>query len=227
MAGSEQHTALLGRLADAVVSLHADQIIRIAIDGVDGAGKTTLADALAALVSRKGRPTIRASVDDFHNPRSIRYARGKYSPDGFYLDSYDYSAFRKLLLDPLGPGDSGRYITKRFDHRTDQPVEADAQQAPPSAALIVDGIFLHRPELRSCWHLSIFLKVDFEISVSRGATRDQTPDAIDPYSPAYQRYVGGQKLYLSACAPEQRTDIVIDYNDLRAPKVLKWMLRAS
>jgi uridine kinase len=227
MAMSEQHTALLHRMADAVASLHPDRIIRVAIDGVDGAGKTTLADALAPLVSGKGRPVIRASVDDFHNPRAIRYARGKYSPDGFFLDSHDYEAFRNLLLDPLGPGGTGRYVARHFDHRSDAVVAPFAQQAPPSAALIVDGIFLHRPELRACWDLSIFLKADFKISMPRGAERDQTPDAVNSDAPAYQRYVGGQNRYLGECAPEQAADIVIDYNDLRAPKVLKWMPRAS
>ncbi len=97
-----------------------------------------------------------------------------------------------------------------------------AQQAPPSAALIIDGIFLHRPELRSHWDLSIFLKVDFKISVPRGAARDQTPEASDPDAPAYQRYVGGQRRYIAECAPEREADIVIDYNDLTVPKVLKW-----
>jgi uridine kinase len=222
MADSEQHTALLHRLAGAVTSLHPDRRIRVAIDGVDGAGKTMLADALAPLVLAQGRPAIRASVDDFHNPRAVRYARGKYSPDGFFLDSYDYDAFRKLLLDPLGPGGSGQYAARHFDHRTDQAVEVDAQQALPSSALIVDGIFLHRPELCVCWDLSIFLKVDFDISVPRGAARDQTPDAVSPDAPAYQRYVGGQKRYLGECAPEREADIVIDYNDLRAPVILKW-----
>ena len=101
----------------------------------------------------------------------------------------------------------------------------DAQQASPSAALIVDGIFLHRPELGSYWDLSIFLKVDFDVSVPRGAARDQTPDAIDPETPAYQRYVGGQRRYLAECAPERQADIVIDYNDLQAPEVVKWTVR--
>jgi hypothetical protein len=36
----------------------------IATDGVDGAGKATLADALAPAVARRGRAVIRASVDD-------------------------------------------------------------------------------------------------------------------------------------------------------------------
>lgn len=223
---SEPHATLLNRLAAAILDLHPNRIVRVAIDGVDGAGKTVLADALAPLVSGKGRPTIRASVDDFHNPRAIRYARGKYSADGFYLDSYDYDAFRRLLLDPLGPDGPGRYVARHFDHRTDQPVEAEMREAPASAALIVDGIFLHRPELRSSWDLSIFLRVDFDISMPRGAARDQTPDAIDLNSPAYRRYVGGQRRYLAECTPEKSADIVIDYNDLKAPRVVKWTARA-
>jgi uridine kinase len=222
MAGSAQYASLLDRLADAVASLHPDRRIRVAIDGVDGAGKTMLADALAPLVAGRDRPVIRASVDDFHHPRAIRYARGKYSPDGFFLDSFDYDAFRKLLLDPLGPDGSGRYVAKYFDHRSDALITPLMQQAAPPAALIVDGIFLHRPELRACWDFSIFLKVDFNISMPRGAARDRAPDALDPNSAAYRRYVGGQRRYLAECAPEQVADIVIDYNDLKAPAILRW-----
>lgn len=73
---SESHAALLSRLAILITSLHPERIVRVGIDGVDGAGKTTLADALGPVVSGRGRPTIRASVDDFHHPRAIRYARG-------------------------------------------------------------------------------------------------------------------------------------------------------
>jgi uridine kinase len=219
---SEAHASLLSRLAAAIVALHPTRIIRVAIDGVDGAGKTTLADALAPVVAAQGRPTIRASVDDFHHPRALRYARGRHSPDGYYLDSYDYDSFRKLLVDPLSPGGSGQYAARHFDLDNDRLFDPMTQQAEPASALIVDGIFLHRPELRSYWDLSVFLKVDFEVSLPRGAQRGPTFDATDAASPSNQRYVGGQQRYLRECEPEQRADIVIDYNDLREPKALKW-----
>jgi uridine kinase len=219
---SEAHASLLSRLAAAIVALHPLRIVRVAIDGVDGAGKTTLADALAPLMAAQGRPVIRASVDDFHHPRALRYARGRYSPDGHYLDSYDYDSFRTLLPDPLSPGGSGRYVAKYFDLDNDRPFDLVAQQAEPASVLMIDGIFLHRPELRSYWDLSIFLKVDFEVSLPRGAQRGPAFDATDAVSPSNQRYVGGQKRYLSACDPEQRADIVIGYNDLREPRILRW-----
>jgi uridine kinase len=218
---------LLARLAEAIAALHPDRRIRVAIDGVDGAGKTMLADALAPLVAASGRAVIRASVDDFHNPRAVRYARGRHSPDGFFLDSYDYEAFRRLLLDPLGANGSGRYVAKHFDHRTDAPVAPLEQVAPPSAALIVDGIFLHRPELRACWDLSIFLHVTTAVSLARNAAREGIQGKPDPDTPAIRRYVGGQQRYLAECVPEQAADIVIDYDDLAAPKVLRWVLREN
>jgi uridine kinase len=219
---SETYEALLAQFANAIATLHPDRRIRVAIDGVDGAGKTVLADALAPRVIARGREVIRASVDDFHHPRAVRYARGRHSPDGFFLDSYDYPAFRRLLLDPLGPAGSGNYIAKHFDHRTDQPVAPRPQQSPSAAALIVDGIFLHRPELRAYWDLSIFLQIGFAVSRERNAAREGTPEALDPDTPANQRYGAGQQRYLSECAPAQNADIVIDYNDFRAPRILKW-----
>jgi uridine kinase len=223
---SAPHQSLLRRLAAAIAALHPERIVRVAIDGVDGAGKTTLADALAPLVSAQGRPAIRASVDDFHHPQAVRYARGRQSPDGFYLDSHDYEAFRRLLLDPLSPGGSGRYAARAFDHRIDAPVDSEVLQASPAAALIVDGIFLHRPELRSCWDLSIFLKVEFAVSVPRGAGRGRGFGSPEPEASSNRRYVDGQKRYLAECAPERRADIVIDYNDLREPGIVKWSPRS-
>jgi uridine kinase len=216
---------LLASLAEAIAALHPNRRIRVAIDGVDGAGKTMFADALAPVIAARGRAVIRASVDDFLYPRAIRYARGRHSPDGFFLDSYDYEAFRRLLLDPLGLEGSGRYTAKHFDHRVDAPVAALEQQAPPSAALIVDGIFLHRPELRGCWDLSIFLHVTTAVSLARNAARDGIAGQPDPDTPANRRYVGGQQRYLAECAPAEAADIVIDYNEFAAPKIVKWQLR--
>ena len=60
---------LFTELAQRLVAVSPDRTIRVAIDGVDGAGKTTFADELGSSVSALGRPVIRASVDGFHNPR--------------------------------------------------------------------------------------------------------------------------------------------------------------
>jgi uridine kinase len=148
-----------------------EHILRVAVDGVDGVGKTTFADKLGGAVERIGRPVIRSSVDGFHNPRELRYRRGRTSPEGFYLDSYDYSALRMHLLDPLGPGGSGVYCSAVFDRVSDSPVPLQTRLASPGAALILDGLFLRRQELHDTWDFSIFLDAPFEVTIPRGAVR--------------------------------------------------------
>lgn len=209
--------ALLGQLAELIDALPAAGVLRVAIDGVDGAGKTTFADDLAAWLKALGRRVIRASVDGFHHPREVRYRQGRGSPEGFFEDSYDYAALRALLLDPLGPGGSGRYRRAAFDHRTDAPVLAPEEAARHGDVLLLDGIFLHREELRTTWDLSIFLDVPFEVSVPRMAGRDGGPP--DPAAPAHRRYVEGQRLYLARCAPQRHASVIIDYRDLDHPVV--------
>ncbi|NTY00352.1 hypothetical protein [Deinococcus sp. JMULE3] len=118
---------------------------------MDGAGKTTLADELAGQVRALGRPVIRVSIDGFHQPRAARYARGRTSPEGFYRDSYDLTALVREVLSPLSPGGTLRYRPQVFDVTRDEPVPSPDLVAEPGSLLIVDGLFLHRPDLRDWW----------------------------------------------------------------------------
>jgi uridine kinase len=152
----------------------------------------------------------------FINPRAIRYRSGKASPDGFYLDSYDYDALREQLLDPLGPTGTGRYRLKVFDHIEDRPIAAPVLKAAPGSVLLLDGIFLHRPELCGFWDMSFFLIVPFEISVPRGAARGEGFGSPDPNAPSNRRYIAGQRRYLNDCSPESRATVAIDNTDLDA-----------
>ncbi|TKT75418.1 uridine kinase [Aquamicrobium sp. LC103] len=190
----------------------------VAIDGVDGSGKTTFADELAPLVEARGRPVVRASVDGFHNPRRIRYARGKGDPLGFFLDSYNYESFKHDLLLPFGGG-ADRVCTKRFDHKQDREVAGEhAILVSGDAILLIDGIFLHRDELRDLWSLSVFLDVPFAVSYARMAVRDGSDP--DPSAAENRRYLEGQKIYLRSCRPRARATILIDNSDLQAPRIV-------
>ena len=206
---------LLNIIAAKVLELPQTGVARVAIDGVDGAGKTTFADELATILKSSQRPIIRASADSFHNPRAVRYRLGKNSPKGFFEDSYNYPELKRLLLDPLSTGGSGVYQTASFNHHSDSPVNAPKQIAEPGAILIFDGVFLHRPELWHYWDFSVFLEVAFEISIPRGAQRGE--GSPDPKAPENWRYVEGQKIYLNTCKPGQHATIIINNNNLEAP----------
>ena len=188
--------------------------LRVGIDGVDASGKTTLADHLARALRASGQVVLRASIDRFHNPRVVRYQRGADSPEGYYLDSFDFQALRRDLLDPLGPGGSRLVRLECYDFRSDRPVESALLAVDPRAILIFDGVFLQRPELGSCWDVAIFVKVCFETVLARAVQRDGrllggSQAVIDRYQ---RRYLPAQRRYLQEHRPEQRADIVV-YND--------------
>jgi uridine kinase len=209
---------LIEAIGKRILGLPSERVARIGGDGVDGAGKSMFADELADVLRSASRPVIRASVDGFHRPRAERYRRGRHSPEGYFADSYDYPALRTVLLDPLCPGGSGLYRDAVFAHVTDTPVLAPERAAAPGSILVLDGIFLHRPELRDYWDVSIFLDVAFSVSVARCAERDGTPP--DPAASDNRRYVEGQKLYLRACNPRARATLTVDNNDLAAPFIV-------
>lgn len=210
---------LLAYLASRIDGLSPGHPVRVAIDGVDAAGKTVLADELAKHLSSRGRPVIRASIDGFHNPAHVRRRRGDLSPEGYYRDSFDYTRLTGALLRPLGPGGDRLYRRAIFDFRNDSPIDSEPLEAPPSAILLFDGVFLLRPELRDHWDFSIFVRADFSVTLTRALERDLrlfgTAEAVRERYTA--RYVPGQRVYIAEVEPESLATIVIDNNDVDRP----------
>lgn len=185
----------------------------VGVDGVDGAGKTTFANDLAAELTDSGLDVIRISLDNFLNPREVRYAKGKDSPEGFVSDTYDYRRFVDDVLEPLGSEGAGRYRAKSYDFATETPLTPPWEVAPDKVVVIVDGMFLHSDQLRDArgrkvWELSAWLEVPPEVSVARLAQRDGS--SPDPDDPRNRRYVEGQRLYVAAQRPAERADLIVD-----------------
>ena len=214
-----QRERMLRTLADRIVALPSTHPARVAVDGIDAAGKTTLANELAILLHTSGRPVIRASIDGFHRPRSERYQRGPSSPEGYYLDSFDYPALREALLLPLGPAGSRKYRRAVFDFRTDQPLSVSEEEAPVEAVLVLDGVFLLRPELNTFWDYRIFVQVPFDVALQRAEQRDLALfGSVDTVRARYaERYIPGQQLYFASAQPQERADAIIHNEHLEDP----------
>jgi uridine kinase len=220
--GRVERAALVDHLAKLIGSLRVANVVRVAVDGPDAAGKTTLADELAAHLAPV-REVIRASIDGFHRPREFRRRRGSLSPQGYYHDSFDYDAVSHMVLQPLGPGGNGGYRVASYDHRTESAVNAPFERATPGAVLLFDGVFLLRPELREHWDLSIYLDVDPHEAVRRALVRDAdlmggTREVLLRYQ---HRYLPGQRLYRQEAQPQQTADVVVNNDDPARPRLMK------
>lgn len=212
-------TALLARLVELVAAPTLDRPTRVAVDGPDAAGKTTLADELAGALRATGREVIRASVDGFHRPRRARHARGPDSPHGYYADSFDHGALRAALLDPLGPGGSREYRTEVFDFRADAPLDGPVAQAPEGAVLVVDGVFLLRRELLDAWDVRIHVTVSPDETLRRALVRDLALlGSAEEVERRYRvRYLPGQELYEADARPREAADVVVVNDDPARP----------
>ncbi len=212
---------IVAAIAQRIVGVRVPHPVRVAIDGVDAAGKTTLADELAEAVRHLGRPVIRASIDGFHNARAIRRRRGSLSPEGYFEDSFNYRALVEALLLPLGAAGSGSFRRAVFDFRTDQPVTAPLEVASVDSVLLFDGVFLLRDELRAHFDFSVFVRAAFEVTIERAEQRDvQLFGSIEEVRRRYrQRYVPGQELYLRTAQPERWASVIVDNNDPARPNI--------
>ncbi len=206
------------RLAGLVEDLPGERVL-VAFDGPDAAGKTTVADAVAEHMSR---PTLRASVDGWHNPREVRLRRGDVSPEGYFLDSFNVDALVRELLDPFRSGASRLHMVG-FDDHSDRPPKV-AKHVPADAALLFDGVFLLRPELVAAWDLRVYLDVPEAVTICRAQVRDRElfGDEAAVRRRYEQRYLPGQALYRDTASPLDIADVVIDNSDWRNPRILKW-----
>lgn len=218
----ERRTQILGQLCDLILKIKINHPVRVAIDGVDAAGKTSLADELANVFRQVEKTVIRVSIDDFQRPRSERYQRGNLSSEGYYYDSFDYKAIIEHVLKPLGPSGNRRYKKSAFDFRLDAPIIEPLRLAPKDAVLLVDGVFLQRPELISYWDFRIFICVDFEEVLRRAIKRDldlfgSTEYIIQRYR---ERYIPAQKVYYKTADPLDQADVLIYNNNPAQPELI-------
>jgi uridine kinase len=213
-----KRSTLIEMLAERIAGISLPHPVRAAIDGVDGVGKTTLADELAPAVAAHHRPVIRASIDGFHNPRSVRYRQGRNSPEGYFQDSFNLTALTTVLLTPLGPGGSRLFRRAVFDYKVDEELATPFETADQDAILLFDGVFLHRPELTPHWDLSLFLDSSFEVTVPRMAGRGG--GSPDVNAKENRRYVEGQEFYLRTHEPRRAATMVINNEDLAWPEVV-------
>jgi pantothenate kinase len=127
-------------LAELVAGLPSGRFV-LGLSGSPGAGKSTLAAALAAAYRVPVVP-----MDGFHRPNAELAAMGRLAAKGA-PDTFDAEGYAALLGRLHG---SGTVRAPAFDHRLPDPLP-DAIEVPAAAALVVtEGNYLLLDEPR--WH---------------------------------------------------------------------------
>lgn len=135
--------ALIALLVDLIERRHpAAHPARVLVDGPRSAHGATLADALVAPLRRAGRDTARVSTSSFWRDASLRLEYGHTDEQSYFEGWPDEGALRREVLDPLGPGGSGRYLPSLRDPVTNRATRADHVLLASSGVLLLDGELL-------------------------------------------------------------------------------------
>lgn len=216
--------SLLQFVRDRILSIREGKSkpVRIAINGIEGTGKTVFAKTLTEYLNTQDVKAIHVSIDGFHFNKEVRYRQGRNSAKGYYEDSYDEMAFVEKVL--KSSQSEIPAITKAIhDLETDEYLSLEATAIDNDTVLVTDGAYLFKPNYREHWDLKIYLKTSFAIAMSRGIERDQASlGGFDQTKEKYEkRYHQASRIYIKENEPEEIADMVIDFSDFDSLILLK------
>ena len=171
----------------------------VGIDGPGGAGKSTLARALAEW--RDDVAIIEG--DDFYRPLAAS-TRAALTPLEAVDLSFDWERLRDEALAPLLRGEEARF--RRYDWVSGRLGEEIVTVAP-AGVVVVDGVYVARPALRGYLDLIVVVEAPREVCLARQLRRgDNDPAEI-------ARWRAAEEWYLERQNPKRVADLVIDGGD--------------
>lgn len=191
----EVRTLRISALCTTIQTVHAPTTRLVFVDGLGGAGKSVLAEALAGEL---GAAVVQG--DDFYRPSAERESSAEQS--AAVGASFDWRRLELQVLAPLSRGQGARY--QRYNWADDQ--LADWVTVPGGGTVVVEGVYLLRNELRRYASVSIWVETLREVRLARGVERDGEAARsrwVDEWMPAEDAYV-------SAMRPDAAATLVVD-----------------
>lgn len=184
----------------------------IGLDGLGGAGKSTLADQLCAQLRAEGRTVLLLHIDDFIHPRSVRYNDNHPEWLCYYDLQWRFDYFADVIRQikacstpsisiDLYDKANDTYITHCFD-------------LDDHVVVLVEGIFLQRAEYNGLFDLLIYMDVPEELRLRRVLKRDTYIGSEDQIAAKYiSRYFPAERQYLQECQPQMRADFCLTVSE--------------
>jgi phosphoglycolate phosphatase-like HAD superfamily hydrolase/uridine kinase len=182
------------------------------ITGIDASGKTTFTEGLSKFLLKNNYHVQVIHVDDFHNPKKIRYA-GENGADNYFNLSFNIDKIiKKLLIPAREEGNLATELTV-LDLETDSYRNIRSYSISPNTIVLLEGVFLFRKELSPYIDYYIHLDISFEECLKRGLERGGEEERYQT------KYIPAQKKCLAEYPPSEHADIIIDNSNWDYPRI--------
>lgn len=199
---------LLNKLKNEDIS---KKIYIVGIDGLGGAGKSTIANSLKLQLQSEGCNPYVLNIDDFIHPKHIRYDETKEEWFCYYNTQWRYDYLVKEILSPLKKGDIIDKQIELYDKENDRYVK---QQIciPRGSILMLEGIFLQRVEIKSYLDFIVYLDVPQKVRLNRVLARDKYIGGLEKIKSKYERrYFPAEERYIFEYSPIENADFVLTH----------------
>lgn len=187
----------------------SNRVYIIGVDGLGGAGKTTLVNSLKLQLQNENYYSYVLHIDDFIHPKRIRYDSSKEEWYCYYNLQWRYDYLVKEILSPIKNGEIIDKQIERYNRESDEYFTQRVNLVHGSV-LILEGVFLQRKELKDYLDFIIYLDVPQEVRLNRVLARDSYIGGLEDIKYKYEkRYFPAEEKYILEYSPIENADFVL------------------
>lgn len=187
----------------------SDRTLLVGIDGLGGAGKSTISEQLCRKLWEDGFKVTVFHIDDFIHPKVIRYNENYPEWECYYHLQWRYDYFLNAVIRPAKAGQNVNQEIALYDKENDA-YRTERFCIEKGSIIITEGIFLQRSELEGCFDYMIYMDIPEELRLRRVLERDgYIGDRAEIQAKYENRYFPAERYYVEQYRPEQKADCVI------------------
>lgn len=191
-----------------ITAVHTDGVSVIGIDGLGGAGKSTISEKLCQNFREHGFHTVLLHIDDFIHMRKLRYNSAYPDWQCYYDLQWRFDYFSNIINEIKSRHDDHVDI-ELYDKENDTYYQ-ERFSVLDKTIVIVEGIFLQREEYCNIFDYMIYIDIPEQIRLDRVLKRDtyigDERQIIDKYK---SRYFPAEHRYMEQFCPQNNADLVI------------------
>ncbi len=174
-----------------------NQSFVVGINGIDCSGKTTFAKSVSRYFTHHKIENDCLDIDNFNN-RAIESETYKAFVSGSW-DEKDLNKYYKLIIN------------------YSDAIRAVSEYKKKYPFVILEGIFIYKPQLADLFDLKIYLDIDISLGRKRFAERRSLKQDKRPFEIYDEIWMLSHIRYESEVHPKRISNLVIDYNDESKP----------